>query len=235
MIAYHRPTTIEEAVRRLNEPGVPKVVIGGGTVANTMHQEREVIDLQGLGLDQIRVDGDHVELGATVTLQELIEIPGFNPTLVELARREAPSTLRAAGTIGGLVATADPESELLAAFLVCDATVEIVGANGEGSVPLTRVLSEGLTGKIIESVHLQTSGDLGYERTARTPADRPIVAIVARRTDQGVRLAGCGLAATPVLVDDVDLLSPPSDFRGSSEYRLSLARVLTDRVRNDLR
>jgi CO/xanthine dehydrogenase FAD-binding subunit len=72
-------------------------------------------------------------------------------------------------------------------------------------------------------------------RTARTRADRPIVAAVARRTPDGQRrLALTGVAAVPVLVaptpDAADGLEPPGDFRGSTEYRRALAGVLARRA-----
>jgi CO/xanthine dehydrogenase FAD-binding subunit len=37
-----------------------------------------------------------------------------------------------------------------------------------------------------------------------------------------------------VLVDDTDALTPPGDFRGSSTYRLHLARVLSRRAITEL-
>jgi CO/xanthine dehydrogenase FAD-binding subunit len=59
---------------------------------------------------------------------------------------------------------------------------------------------------------------------------------VARSTDSGALLALCGVGPTPQLVDpgDIDRLEPPSDFRGSSEYRRHLAQVLAARVLQEL-
>ena len=73
---------------------------------------------------------------------------------------------------------------------------------------------------------------------ARTPADAPIVAAVARRTpDQQTLLALCGVAQTPVLVDPDDVadsIDPPGDFRGSAEYRRAMALTLTQRVLEEI-
>ena len=71
-----------------------------------------------------------------------------------------------------------------------------------------------------------------WESTERTPADTPIVLVVGRRNGSGrVGLAATGVADTPVRLDALDLdgLEPPSDFRGSSDYRRHLAKVLTAR------
>jgi CO/xanthine dehydrogenase FAD-binding subunit len=47
-------------------------------------------------------------------------------------------------------------------------------------------------------------------------------------------LAASGVAAVPVVVDDPGALQPPGDFRGSADYRRSLATTLTARVRTAL-
>jgi CO/xanthine dehydrogenase FAD-binding subunit len=63
--------------------------------------------------------------------------------------------------------------------------------------------------------------------------DRPIVMAVAHRDKSGaVLLALAGVAPRPVIVepDRIGDLDPPSDFRGSSEYRAQIASILADRV-----
>jgi len=96
-----------------------------------------------------------------------------------------------------------------------------------------------------------------FARVGRTPADRPIVCAAARLAVidglcAGPRLALGGVAARPVRLRQVeemisgkmlgdDLLaeaatmasasvSPPSDYRGSADYRRAMAGVLTKRV-----
>jgi CO/xanthine dehydrogenase FAD-binding subunit len=72
-------------------------------------------------------------------------------------------------------------------------------------------------------------------RTVRTGMDRAIVAVVgARSTDGTVALAATGAASTPVMFSEAATLAPPSDFRGTKEYRLRLAEVLSARVRAEL-
>jgi CO/xanthine dehydrogenase FAD-binding subunit len=91
---------------------------------------------------------------------------------------------------------------------------------------------------ILTGVALETGGQTAHARVARTPQDSPIVAAVARHQPDGsALLALCGVAATPVLVGpgDLDTLDPPSDFRGSKEYRERMARVLARRVLNELK
>ena len=233
--AYHRPDTLEEALALLAHTDVDATILAGGTVVNTIADPIEVVDLQSVGLDAIVAAGERVEIGAMVRLGELTSNEMIPAPLRDLARREAPSTFRNVATVGGTVATADFESELLAGLLVFEATVTVVHAIGSETMALGDLFADrsrlGLG--IITTVAIATGGDAAAERTGRTPADRPIVAAVARRGDDGaVRLALTGVDATPVLVDPAatEELDPPGDFRGSSAYRRELARVLTHRV-----
>ncbi len=234
---YRRPTTIEEALEMLAEPG--SVILAGGTTAvpeiasrgATDHPEL-LIDLQDLGLDRIERDDRVLRLGATATLQDIVVAPEVPALLADLARREAPRTIRNMATVGGLIASAPPTSELLAGLLVCGARLRIGSGDGASEIHIEDALGSGVRGLITEIV-LGCNGAMAHDRVARTPADSPIVAAVARRRDDGgVRLAICGVAAVPVLVEPaaVAALEPPGDFRGSSEYRRTLAVTLSERV-----
>jgi CO/xanthine dehydrogenase FAD-binding subunit len=236
--AYVRPDTLGEALALLDRPGA--VVVGGGTKVNTARtlEPVAVIDLQGLHIDRIERVGEHgLQIGATATLQRLADDASVPAAIREAARREEPSTLRALATVGGVVATADPSSEFLATLLVHDGVVSLAGHDGAADLGLAALLADGtsLASRIITSVRIETGGVTSVARTARTRADRAIVAAVARRTPNGQRrLALTGVAAVPVLVapapDAAAALDPLGDFRGSTEYRRVLARVLAGRA-----
>jgi CO/xanthine dehydrogenase FAD-binding subunit len=219
--------------------------MGGGTRLNA-----------GLVPTRAGAGQSDVEDVEVVDLQAL-DLAGIDdvPSVVrEAAHHELPNTLRAQSTIGGCIAIGDPDSELLATLLVHDGRVHIAQTSGSGEVPLDELLAELplASGKIITAVSIDARGASSLMRTGRTPADRPIVAVVARQFDGRRWVAITGVAATPVLVNftavDGGSLLPPGDgmaasdphgtsrlepigdFRGSSEYRLALARILTARA-----
>ncbi len=234
VLAYHRPGTIDDALELLQRPGA--VPLGGGTQVNSPPGSSpiEVVDLQGLALDRILpLRGERLAIGSGVTLQALSLSQDAPPVVREAARRELPSTLRAMATVAGTLVTAEAESELLAALLAFQATVDFVGPTGSTTIDLTELLADPAArkGSLITTVTIETSGVARAERAGRTPADRPIVAAVARRAEGRLRLALSGVASTPRLVADVEALDPPGDFRGSSEYRKALAKVLASRAR----
>ena len=232
---YHRPLTLDEAIALTSRPGA--VVIAGGTSVNAEpgHKPVTAVDLPALDLAGIDTDGESTRIGATTRLQELVDSNLVPDVLRDLARREAPNTIRNAATVGGTIGAADPESELLAGLLAFDATVTLSRAGSTTEHALDEILGNPalLNGAIMTSVSIPSNGVAAADRTGRTPMDRPIVMAVAHRGHDGsVRLAMTGVAALPVVVDpeQISTLDPPSDFRGSSDYRKNLAEVLSGRV-----
>ncbi len=216
--------------------GVNSVVVAGGTVVNSSPQppDTEVIDLQAICSRAIERDNGRLAIGAMTRLQGLVESPAVPSLLRELAYREGPNTLRNAATIGGTVATGDPDSELLAGLLVYEAQVRIEHPGGPSTLPVVDLLADPrvLAGGIIGSISVATGGATASARTGRTPADVSIVAAIGRAASDGVLLALTGVAATPILAtrETIASLDPSGDFRGSAEYRIDLAGTLADRV-----
>lgn len=239
--AYHRPGSVADALELLARPDVATAVLGGGTVVNAAPHDGvdEVVDLQGLELDEVVREGARLGFGAMVRLQDVVDHEWTPPALRHLARREAPRTIRNAATIGGTVAGADWESGLVAGLLAFRATVTLATPAGRREATLDEVLADRaiLAGAIITAVSVPFDGRGASQGTGRTPADTPIVLVAGHRTDAGeVSLAATGVGPTPLLVDpaQLDRLQPPSDFRGSARYRLHLVDVLTERVLEQL-
>lgn len=239
--SYHRPATLDEALALLTRPDVATRLLSGGTalVPTPGPDTFEVVDLQAIGLHGITRQGNRVVIGAMTRLQDVVDGSDVPRLVRELAHREAPNTVRNAATIGGTVATGDPESELLAALLVHEAVVTVRRPDGESQPALADVLADRalLDGVVITAVALEQDGATASHRTGRTPADTPIVCVAGRRIRGTTRLAATGVAETPVLIDPDRLhdLEPPGDFRGSPHYRRRLAEVLVGRVLAELR
>lgn len=236
VVGYERPETLVRALELLSVPGT--VTLAGGTWLNASETAEPivVVDVQAVSeLDGIEesVVAQRLSIGAMTTLQRLTEERRIPATIREAARRELPSTLRAAATLGGCVAMGLPDSELLATLLVHEARVEVATTDSASMERLDELLARGGVGdgRLITRVEFETSGQSAVVRTARTPADRPIVAAAARRPPDGEPLlALVGVAQQPLLVVDMDEIEPVGDFRGSVEYRRHLAVVLAARA-----
>jgi probable selenate reductase FAD-binding subunit len=231
---YYRPLTLDDAIALIARPDA--VVLAGGTSINAAPDRAAstAVDLQALDLAGIEVEGDAVRIGATTRLQDLVDSTLIPPVLRDLARREAPNTIRAMATVGGTIGTADPESEVLAGLLAFGAQVTVARAGSSTEHSLEDLLGNaGLSsGAIITAITIPTTGRAAADRVGRTPMDQPIVMAVAYADGATVRLAMTGVAPVPVIVDPgrIGDLDPPPDFRGTSAYRSALAQVLADRV-----
>ncbi len=237
--AYHRPETVQEALQLLSRSGVRTTPLAGGisVVAGLDVEFDEVVDLQSVGLDQIIVGQETITIGSMVRIQQIVEHPDMPPLVKEAAHREGPNTFRNIGSLGGVVVGADWESELFAALLVHQAQVSLQTLEDQWQVPLSTVRPESVGKGLLTKIVIQRGGRTAFERVARTPADKPIVAVAGRKDKTGViLLAICGVAGRPVLTseDQIRQLNPPADFRGSSDYRRQMALTLSRRVLDQL-
>lgn len=245
---YFKPTSVAEAVHLLQRDNLRLRPLAGGTSLIGQLETRQlrdvdgVVSLAGLGLTYIEQRSDEIHIGAMTTITHLIqhETAGAlaDGILRRVARYEGPVNLRNAATVGGIIAAADPDSELYAALLALGASVVTHNGERETITPLastTPPLHAGEVGRGFPSVGLITEiriplADLrsGHARIARTPMDRPIVAAVAVTGDGVERVALCGVAARPIL--DGEALAPVSDFKGSADYRREMAAVVRRRA-----
>ncbi len=127
--AYHRPETLNEALQLLAKPDT--FALAGGTHLLAGDVDGAVVDLQALGLNQIEWTNGRLRIGATTPLTELAHALADQPdetpaTLLQTAIAYAgPNTCRNAATMGGVIASRLPDSELLAALLALDAELAL--------------------------------------------------------------------------------------------------------------
>ena len=118
--AYHRPQTLDEALKLLSQPNT--FPLGGGTLLSHRQSDSvEVVDLQALGLNSIKKSGNNLEIGATATLQQLLEDVNCPDALKSALKLEAPLNLRNAATVAGTIVSCDGRSTFVTALLALDA------------------------------------------------------------------------------------------------------------------
>jgi CO/xanthine dehydrogenase FAD-binding subunit len=209
--AYHRPKSIDEALQLLARPDTAP--LAGGTTLFAAETRVAVVDLQDLGLDEIQMEAEQLNVGAMTRLTDLDTYllaqeeaeggadPGNCARLLRRAvDRAGPNTYRNAATIGGVVGARLADSELLAALLALEAEVTLLGP-GEEKMTLLEYLEpdERPNGLITEIVVPWMQGIGDSERVARTPADYPIVSVTMWQPGgETPRLAATGIDRRPV-------------------------------------
>ncbi len=136
------PETLEDALQKKAEYGEAAIIIAGGTdvVSDPPPGVRCLIDINRLGLNQIRDLGDSIQIGATATMQQLSISPEAASLAAGLLSRSScegwPSPVRNAATLGGNLAGAGPFADTPPALLALDAQAIVFAEEGERVIPI---------------------------------------------------------------------------------------------------
>ena len=133
---FFKPTSLEEAMIIKEKYGDAITWFAGGAYFNHISfQARydKVIGLEGLGLHAIHTKGSQTSIGATVTLQKLIDNSIVPKALRKAASQATTRTVRNMATVGGDIAVAGKKSALIPCLIALKASVVTAGKK---SVPV---------------------------------------------------------------------------------------------------
>jgi CO/xanthine dehydrogenase FAD-binding subunit len=156
---------------------------------------------------------------------------------------EAPLNVRNLATVAGTLVVCDGRSSFATCLLALDCSLNLAGIE-----PETQTIGEFLPLRktrnapyLIQGLEMPLNPHLAFEYVARTPADKPIVAVAAARWPSGrIRVAVGGFGPSPVLAMDgkeaagiepaaKNAMHDASDPWGSAEYRMDVAATLARR------
>ena len=246
---YHRPKTLDEALTLLTQPDT--LPLGGGTLLSHKTADSvKVIDLQLLGLNSLTKNGNNLELGATLTLQSLLESEHCPEALKSALKLEAPLNIRNTATVAGTLVACDGRSTFASMLLAMDAKIVVISKqSSEETIAIGELLPlrEQIREKLITKIILPTNIKLAFEYVSKTPADKPLVcAAVAQWSSGRTRLALGGYGKSPMLgmdgteADGIETAAKNSyheatDEYASAEYRMDVASTLAKRCLEALR
>ena len=209
---YVKPSSVDEAVRALQEGGDDAKILGGGQSLLPVLRLRlaapsVVIDLGGIAeLRGVREDGDRVAIGAMTTYHEIIrdDLVKRHVTLLGQATQTvADNQVRHLGTLGGSLAHADPAGDLGATALALDAEMVIAGSSGTRTVPASEFFVDYFTtaigeGEILTEIRFPRYTGWGshYEKFNRTAQAWSMVAIAAAIRVEGGSIAEARVGLT---------------------------------------
>ena len=122
---YHRPQTLDEALKLLTQPNT--FPLGGGTLLSQPTVDSvQVVDLQALGLDSLTKKGNDLEIGATATLQALLENENCPEALKIALKLEALINVRNSATVAGTLVSSDGRSPFATSLLALDTKITVV-------------------------------------------------------------------------------------------------------------
>jgi carbon-monoxide dehydrogenase medium subunit len=258
---YHRPASLDDAVRLRAGASDGAYLAGGMTLIPTLKQRlarpSDLIDLGAVaGLSGISALGDRVAIGAMTRHADVAgsaEIRRAIPALAHLASQIGDRQVRNRGTIGGSLANSDPAADYPAAVVGLGATIVTDRRQIAGDDYFKDLFETALSpGELIRSVEFPIPRRAAY-RKFPNPASRyavvgVFIADVGGRIRVGVTGAGpcafrdAGLEAA--LAQRLDLASVDAaaidssrfnaDMHASAEYRANLVKVMARRAVADL-
>jgi len=263
------PSSVAAAVAEL-AAGAPGevVVLAGGTdlifdLDGAKVAPRRVVSLRRLPWRTLDWNGTVLTVGSTLPLRSLERDPEVgrrHPGLLEAVRAVGGVPLRHRATLGGNLGRAAPASDLLPILLALDAEVDLVGPNGERSLPVDRFLvgsrrTAMMPGELIRSVRFPEPRPSAYlwqrvrpehdisqigVAAARSPADgRWRIAVggipprAIRLTEVEARLASAPRPERALRVaaeEAAERLAVATDRRASGAYRRHLVTTLVERA-----
>ncbi|HUF44866.1 MAG TPA: xanthine dehydrogenase family protein subunit M [Aestuariivirgaceae bacterium] len=254
---YHRPASVADAVKLLKNNPEATLLSGGMTIIPTMKlrlaSPSDVIDLGGLNLSGISVEGGAVTVKACTTHAEVAgnkDVTKAIPALADLAAHIGDPHVRNRGTIGGSVANNDPAADYPAALVALKATVVTDQRQIAADEFFTAMFETALADdEIITAIKFQAPKRAGYAKFPNPASHYAMVGVFVAEFGAGdVRVAVTGAgdmvfrvaAMEQALAKDfrpeaVAGITVPadgclSDMHGSAEYRAHLVNVMAKRA-----
>lgn len=218
---FHTPTSLDDALRLLDEHQEDGRPFAGGTAAVVLMKQNllaadHLISLSRVpGLEGIRLEDDGLHIGALTHHSDVVSsglVREHAPLLADVYSRVATVRIRNQATVGGGLAHADPAQDPPAAYIVLGAKVRIVSRNGERIVPIEEfftdyyetVIAPGeLLTEVIVPPQPKSANAVYIKYLPRTEDDYATVAVAAMgEVEAGnvrsLRVALIAAASTPV-------------------------------------
>ena len=186
---YHRPSNLQEALKLLSRKDPVTVPLGGGTILSRFSEKAvQVVDLQQLNLNQIGKRCEFLSIGATTTLQALMDYSDMPVCIKDSLLFEGTYNLRQVATIGGTLISAKGDSLFSAIILACNA--EMQWEPGSQDVLYEKWLRGSKSqsqGKLLVEIHFLFDSIVNFEKVSITPGSKPDLFVVKAIQGKQVR------------------------------------------------
>ena len=213
---YHRPGTLDEALKLLKQHGDEAKVLSGGMSLLPMLKLRlasfeHLVDINRIpGLDYIKEKGGNLCIGAMTrqaTLERSDLIKSKYPIIADAVPLIADPLVRNRGTFGGNVANGDPANDCPALVIALGAELVAKGPKGERTIAANRFykdlfVTDLKSDEILVEIRLPlppAKSGSAYKKLKRKTGDYAAAAVAVSLTLDGKGVVErCGIGLTNV-------------------------------------
>lgn len=235
---YHKPESVEEAIKLLVELGDEAKILAGGHSLIPMMKLRfaspeHLIDINGISeLSYIKRNGNQFSIGA-MTRESMVEhhedLVNTFPIFADVTKLIADPQVRNMGTIGGNLAHGDAANDHPAVMMALNATVEITGPDGVRNVPIDEFffgfyMTAVQETELLTAIHIPIpEGKFGsaYHKMERKVGDYATAGVGVQLCFDGNTCTSAGIGLTNV---------NPLPLRASRSEEALVGKELTDEV-----
>ena len=252
---YHRPASVDDAVKAAKAKPEAKYMSGGMTLIPTMKQglasPSDIIDLgalknTGIALGStlvIKAGTTHAEVANSADVKKAI------PALAALAGGIGDPHVRHKGTIGGSIANNDPAADYPSAALGLGATIHTNARKIKAGDFFTGMFSTALEdGEVVTAIEFPIPKKAAYAKFPNPASRYAMVGVFAADTAEGPRVAvtgagagvfraatleaalAKGFASASLSGAAVPAKDLNNDLHASAEYRAHLITVMAKRA-----
>jgi aerobic carbon-monoxide dehydrogenase medium subunit len=227
---YHRPTTLDEALRMVSSWEDAKVLAGGQSLIPLLKfrfaSPAHLVDINRVpGLAGLGEEGGSLRIGALVRHNQVAGsdlVSARYPTLAAAAPQIADPIVRNLGTVGGSLAHADPAGDWGAVMQAMGATVVARSSRGERQVPIADFFEDIFTtsldpDEIVVEVRVPSpTGPVGgtYLKLERKVGDFATVATAVHVSMEDGTIARAGVGLTAVGTKNIEASEAESALAG---------------------
>lgn len=210
---YHRPDSIDAAVKLLKDLGDDARPLAGGhslipAMKLRLAQPKALVDLGAVAeLKRIEERGGKIVIGAMATHAEILAsatLAKRAPVFPAAAHHIGDTQVRNLGTIGGSLAHADPGADWPAVVLASEAELEVATVNKRRTIAAAEFFVDLLQtalepGELLIAVHVAPTADtVAYVKTEQKASGFALcgVAAVVDSLAKRVRVAVTGVAGS---------------------------------------
>jgi carbon-monoxide dehydrogenase medium subunit len=209
---YVRASSVEDAIRLLEEHGDDAKLLAGGHSLIPMMKLRlaapsVLIDIAGIPqLDGIRVSGNRVTIGALTKHAALAasdDLERHAPVLYDAANDLGDPQVRNRGTIGGASAHGDPSADYPAVLQALDATFTLTGKSGKRELPASEffrgMFDTALDAhEVLTEIAFDAAPVSAYVKFHHPASHYAVVGVAAALTLNGGTIASARIAVTGI-------------------------------------